>query len=247
MRNNSTCFHMKLDALLDDIKLGSIFGPINVILYSIEFQKCGLPHVHILVWLNKNGFDITLDIIDQFIAAKIPDPKSDPLGYALIAEHMVYGPYGDKNPNSTCMKKGNCSKYYPKSFQQQTTFDDNGFTLYRRRDTSIIVRRSEQNLDNKWVVPHNLYLIKKYQAHINVEYYNKSRILKYLCKYVNKGLDRAKFIFQEVKRGKDISPDKQTGEINEIQEYLDARYICEQDGLWRLLGFEIHYHTPSVE
>jgi hypothetical protein len=46
-------FHMKLDALLDDIKIGKLFGPVNAILYSIEFQKRGLPHVHILVWLDK--------------------------------------------------------------------------------------------------------------------------------------------------------------------------------------------------
>lgn len=24
-------------------------------------------------------------------------------------------------------------------------------------------------------------------------------------------------------------------------------YICEQDALWRLLGFDIHYHYPPVE
>jgi hypothetical protein len=35
-------FHMKLDALLDDIKIGKLFGPVNAILYSIEFQKTWL-------------------------------------------------------------------------------------------------------------------------------------------------------------------------------------------------------------
>lgn len=50
---------------------------------------------HILVWLNKNGFDITCEVIDRFISAEIPDPKTDPLGFALIAEHMIHGPCGD--------------------------------------------------------------------------------------------------------------------------------------------------------
>jgi len=40
---------------------------------------------------------------------------------------------------------------------------------------------------------------------------------------------------------------KKTKEIDEIKEYLDCRYICEQDALWRLLGFDIHYHWPLVE
>lgn len=51
-------FHMKLQELLQDISSGVVFGPVNAILYSIEFQKRGLPHVHILVWLaNTNRSD----------------------------------------------------------------------------------------------------------------------------------------------------------------------------------------------
>jgi hypothetical protein len=49
-------------------------------------------------------------------------------------------------------------------------------------------------------VPHNLKLLKRYEVHINVEYVNKSTILKYLCKYVNKGPDRAKVILKNPKR-----------------------------------------------
>ena len=29
-----------------------------------------------------------------------------------------------KNEKSPCMKKGKCSKYYPKQFQDETTFTD---------------------------------------------------------------------------------------------------------------------------
>jgi hypothetical protein len=52
-------------------------------------------------------------------------------------------------------------------------------------------------------VPHNLQLQKKCQAHINIEYVNKSKLLKYLCKYVNKGQDRAKAIFERFKKNED--------------------------------------------
>jgi len=89
-------FHMKLQELLHDIRSGSIFGPIVAILYSIEFQKRGLPHVHILVWLDKNGNEITPEMIDKWISAEIPDPSEDPLGYVLISEHMMHGPCGEK-------------------------------------------------------------------------------------------------------------------------------------------------------
>ncbi len=46
-------------------------------------------------------------------------------------------------------------------------------------------------LDSRWVVPHNVYLSTKYNAHINVEVCNNIRAVKYLFKYVYKGHDHA--------------------------------------------------------
>jgi hypothetical protein len=76
---------------------------------------------------------------------------------------------------------------------------------------------------------------------------NKSRVLKYLCKYVNKGPDKPIILFEQIKKGNYISASQNNEGINEINEYLECRYICELYALWRLLGFEIHYHMPSVE
>jgi hypothetical protein len=109
-----------------------LFGETLAILYSVEFQKRGLPHVHILLWLDKRQYQITPEIVDTWILAEIPDPNKDPLGYVLVVEHMIHGPCGNKNENSPCMKNGRCSKYYPKEFQNETSFTDDGFTQYRR-------------------------------------------------------------------------------------------------------------------
>jgi hypothetical protein len=207
---------MKLQQLLDDLQSGKVFGLVLALLYSIEFQKRGLPHVHILIWLDKKGCEITTETIDSWISAEIPDPELDPLGYALVAEHMMHGPCGDKNWNCPCMKKGKCSKFYPKDFEENTTFSENGFTVYQRRNNGIFIRREQHNLDNKWVVPHNLKLLKRYQAHINVEYVNKSTVLKYLCKYVNKGPDRAKVIFKKIQKGEESHVNKEAKTIDEI-------------------------------
>lgn len=71
---------MKLEELLDDIRLGTIFGHVVAILYSIEFQKRGLPHVQIITWIDKNENEITLEKIDKWISAEIPDPRKDRWG-----------------------------------------------------------------------------------------------------------------------------------------------------------------------
>jgi hypothetical protein len=62
------------------------------VLYTMEFQKCGLPYVHILVWLKGNTKDPHPSFIDSIICAEMPDRLSDPLGYNLVDEFMVHGP-----------------------------------------------------------------------------------------------------------------------------------------------------------
>src|SRR5688572_8068956 len=67
-------FHMKLEELLKDMQSKKIFGEILAILYSVEFQKRGLPHVHILLWLDKKQYEITAYIIDTWISVEISNP-----------------------------------------------------------------------------------------------------------------------------------------------------------------------------
>uniref|UniRef100_A0A8R7QZ16 Uncharacterized protein n=1 Tax=Triticum urartu TaxID=4572 RepID=A0A8R7QZ16_TRIUA len=99
------------------------------VLYTVEFQKRGLPHAHILVWRKGGNGEIGVESINSFISAEIPDPLLDPLGYALVSEFMMHGPCGDMNDKCICMKNGACSKYFPKDFRDTTIVDDNGFVL----------------------------------------------------------------------------------------------------------------------
>jgi hypothetical protein len=216
------------------------------VLYTVEFQKRGLPHAHIIFRVSTNTAQPTTEFIDSFITTEIPDPAIDPLGYALIAEHMVQRPCGSYNQISPCLKKGQCSKHYPKKIQNETVVDTNGFAVYKRSNNNRFVMKSNIKLDNRWIVPYNLTLLKKYQAHINVEWCNKSIFIKYLFKYVTKGPDRSKLYLQRVLDGQDTPIDEETNTRNEVKEYLDARFICPYDSCWRILGYEIHRHFPPV-
>lgn len=110
----------------------------------MEFQKRGLPHAHILIWLDRKKREVSPALIDSFISASIPDPVADPLGYVLVSEHMMHGPCGEDGVKCPCMKDGLCSKKFPKSFQLETSLDDSGFPVYSRPDNGrfIVKKRS---------------------------------------------------------------------------------------------------------
>ncbi|CAN6846284.1 unnamed protein product [Brassica oleracea] len=149
----------------------NIISHIIVAVYTIEFQKRGLPHAHILLWLKGIRKDVIAAMIDEYISAEFPDKEVDREGFELVERHMIHGPCGRMRPKSPCMDKGECTKNFPKPLSEHTRIDKSGFVVYRRRsdDTSFVVKNDIQ-VDNRFVVPHNLGLLKKYQAHINVEW-----------------------------------------------------------------------------
>ncbi|KAJ1256533.1 hypothetical protein BS78_K010100 [Paspalum vaginatum] len=159
----------------------------------------------------------------------------------------MHGPCGSTFPQCPCMKNGKCSKRYPKAFQEVTTLNEDGFALYMRPDNGRFIEKGGVRLDNRWVVPYNMYLLKKFQAHINVEWCNKGIFIKYLFKYVTKGSDCAKVYIQRIRGVQDAPHDPDTDTINEVKEYLDCRYICEHDACWRVFGYYIHRHYPTME
>ncbi|CAN1778541.1 ATP-dependent DNA helicase pif1 [Linum perenne] len=126
----------------------------------------------------------------QTIAAELPDPEIDPLGYETVTKFMLHGPCGAANLNSPCMKNGVCSKGFPKAFCSTTTTDQFGYVVYRRRDLGITATKGGTVLDNRYVVPFNRNLLVLFQAHINVELCHQGRVIKYLFKYLTKGPDR---------------------------------------------------------
>ena len=87
--------------------------------HTIEFQKRGLPHAHILVWQADCGPEPSAAFVDQYISAEIPDPREDPLGFVLVQEFMMHGPCGELNKSCLCMKDGRCTKKISKDFPKQ--------------------------------------------------------------------------------------------------------------------------------
>ncbi|XP_061364994.1 uncharacterized protein LOC133308389 [Gastrolobium bilobum] len=183
-------FKFKLDQLLHDLKKEHVLGRVNAYVCTIEFQKRGLPHAHILLFLHpSNKPNSGLDI-DRLISAEIPNKETHPSLFLAVTSYMMHGPCGANNYKSHCMKEGKCIKKFPKGFCSRTIIDDDGFPHYKRRDNGRVAKKNGVELDNRFVVPYNAKLFLKYQAHINVEYTCQTSAIKYLFKYIHKGNDR---------------------------------------------------------
>ena len=217
----------------------------------MEFQKRGLPHVHILVWLEGNTKDPRPSFIDSIISAEIPDKSVDPLGYSIVDEFMVHGPCGELNKKCACMKNNRCSKFFPKGYEASTVVGEDGFVQYRRGpEAAKFVERYGIRLDNGWVVPYNLVVLKRFRAHINVEWCNKTHLIKYLFKYITKGPDRARAVIETFGAGascsdshgeaisslgdQPVNAQKHPDDVDEVREYIDCRYLSSHEAIWRM-------------
>lgn len=184
--------------------------------------------------------------IDKIISAELPNEDEDPLLFKIVMESMIHGPCVGHNEKCPCIVEKKCSKHFPKEICAETCFDKDGFTKYKRTMTNTAMKKGCK-IDSTWVVPHNPALLKEYNAHINVEFCNRSRMIKYLFKYMSKGQDRGTAVIEE-NQNSSVPPGYQEGQtIDEIQMFLDCRYVSAPEACWRIFGFEIHYRNPPVE
>ncbi|XP_072062013.1 uncharacterized protein [Arachis hypogaea] len=187
---------------------------------TIEFQKRGLPHAHILLFMSIEFKPQTPDDINKHITVKISDENERPNLHGAVQNYMVHGPCGPYNKNSPCMKNGPCSKFYPKEFRQRTLINEVEFFKYRHTDNSRTVNKRECVLYNKFIVAYNPELLLKFGCHINLEYICQTSSIKYLFKYVHKGNDRITTTLYNTG-----DPSEATQVVDKIRNYYDCRYI----------------------
>ena len=218
---------LKVQKLLEMLKSEMVFGKAQAWLHSIKWQKRGLPHCHLLLWLSADH-RITPDKIDDVICAEIPDPSVDPELHQIVMSNMVHEPCGCINPNFPCMQEGRCSKKYPKQYIVETQLGADSYLLYRRSSpdnggqvSNISMRiggsRVDQQID-----------------HCNVELYMSIKSIKYVLKYVHKGCDQAMFSLR-------------SSQLDEISDYQNARYVSSNEAVWRILEFPNHERDPPVQ
>ncbi|KAG2216561.1 hypothetical protein INT45_013570 [Circinella minor] len=241
-------FNMKVTELLHDIKESKCFGRVEGYVATVEFQKRGLPHIHILLILNNQDRPHIPTDYDRFVSAEIPNSVTHPQLYQTVISCMIYGPCGDAGRNALCMKDGRCSQHYPKPFNAETRISRDGYPMYLRQDNQRqhLFERTHFIADNRHVVLYNPYLSQKYDAHINTEICTSARAIKYLCKYITKGSDRAQLETTTINNSTTGDVAEQNKVIDEVVQYQNARYIGPCEAVWRTLQFRVYMHHPMV-
>ncbi|GFV33862.1 uncharacterized protein TNCV_692351 [Trichonephila clavipes] len=155
----------------DKVPLGEHAGRFNaptvdeVAVIMVEWQKRGLPHAHILVWLKDR---IRPEEIDQIISAESPDPLIDQELFDIVTKHMIHGPCGAFNMTSPCMENGKC-KNFPKPHTNDTITDIDGYQSIAAEVLIMVATHlqcdcrtfpNQVEFDNEWVVPYSPLLSK---------------------------------------------------------------------------------------
>ncbi|GFR20235.1 ATP-dependent DNA helicase [Trichonephila clavata] len=160
----------------------------------------------------------------------------------ILSQNMTHGPCGSLNNNSLCMSDGKCTKRYPRDLLAETITGNDVYPLNGRRSTedggnslTLKVLNNTIAVDNRWVVPYPSLLLKTHNAHINVEYSNSVKAIKYIFKYVNKGSDVVV-----------IGVENTTASNEEVTQYQLGRYISSIEAVWHILSFSIHGRYPTV-
>ncbi|XP_024958909.1 uncharacterized protein LOC112499870 [Cynara cardunculus var. scolymus] len=218
-------------------KFSQLIGYINGYLQQIsELHPSYLPLQYPLLFpYGEDGYKVDIPHREQFIVD----------GYTMIeSERLHYIRKQQKVPR--CETYDNLCNVQEHGESDASNIGQrlilpSSFTGGSRRDDGRLIEKSGVKLDNRIVVPYNKQLLKRYQAHINVEWCNYASSIKYLFKYINKGPDRATVAIVE------NSIDEVTiTVVDEIKQYYDCRYLSACEASWRIFGYDVHSMTPSV-
>ena len=147
-------------------------------------------------------------------------------------------PCGPEHPNTKCMVDGRCSKCFPKEFQEETLYGDDGYPSYKSpNDATTCTHSSGHIFQNCDVAPYNPYLSVKYNCRINCEICASSEPSSTSISTFSKAAIRP--------------PLRSLGKMVVIKHkmksrsILDAQYIFAIENCWHLVEFNVHSEEPT--
>ncbi|PLW20446.1 hypothetical protein PCANC_08313 [Puccinia coronata f. sp. avenae] len=220
-------FHLKAQHLIFQLTKMRRLGTVIAYVYTIEYQKRGLPQMHLMVTLDEKDRPNSPEKIDLLVSAELPDKATSPVLYALVTKFNLHGPCETK----PCWNGSMCKSGFPKPYTPRTFVVDGAYPAYRRRDDGRKFTKFTSTFTNQHVVPFNKFLTLLFECHINVKVPVNSTAIKYLYKYITKGHDRS---YMKVEG------------CDETKACLDARYVSPPEAAWRLFKFPLSGRFPAV-
>ena len=116
--------------------------------------------MHIFLLIMEGRYKIMCpEQYDLLIWVELPIKKYLDL-YKMVTKHMMYGPCGVLNRNCPCTKgHESCKNCYPRPFYDATLQRKDSYPVYRRCDDGRKEKVHRHDLDNRWVMPYNPYLL----------------------------------------------------------------------------------------
>ncbi|KAG6657396.1 hypothetical protein CIPAW_04G088100 [Carya illinoinensis] len=225
-------------------------------------QRYGKPDIFLTMMCNPNWKEITneLHLHEEIFRAKLEELKDQLFkrkifgqvsAYVYVIEHQKRGlPHA----HFLIILQKDWKVYAPESFDEIVSAEipnkNTNLHLHNtvvkhmmhgpcgvRSKNGVTVKVRGQNLDNRWVVPYNPYLLATFDCHINVEICSTIKAVKYLYKYIYKGHDRVAF---------NLISEQNNQQVDEIQQFQSARWIALPEAMWRIYDFIINEMYPAV-
>ena len=105
-------FSLKFHAFFRKVILnGEVLGKVDHYYWKKEYQACGAPHYHVLLWISgapaigQHDPDRVLAWIQERITCHIPDQKSSPELHRLVTRYQLH------KCSNYCKRRKKCGKY----------------------------------------------------------------------------------------------------------------------------------------
>ncbi|KAL3070939.1 hypothetical protein niasHT_040095 [Heterodera trifolii] len=129
-------FMDKAAEFIKDVTERGVLGKVAGWCYSVEHQKRGMPHIHMLLILERGVRIDTAQQVDEYVSARIPTlpPSSDlsPEGHQqrrlwhYVTSMMLH------DCNAACLEGSRCRKHFPKPYSDRTELSEVRYTNYVR-------------------------------------------------------------------------------------------------------------------
>ena len=111
---------MESREFLNDICTHHVLGRPLAHVYTIEFQKRGLLHAHILVIISVQDKPREPSDYDRIVCAEIPYATLTPRLHSIVKRCIMHSPCGIARKHAQCMRDSKCCIKFPKTFAEFT-------------------------------------------------------------------------------------------------------------------------------